>query len=167
MHQETGVTIPPSTFPDIAERDKKAKRRPLKERLWRARYDYLMLLPGLALILIFNYGPMYGVLIAFKDYKITRGVWGSQWVGLQHFRDLFANPAATTAIRNSVEISLLRIVFGTPAPIILALLINEIKDGAFKRFVQSASYLPHFISWIVIASMVGALLSPRSGAGRC
>lgn len=139
-------------------------QKPLWERIVAKRSYFLMLLPGLLLVLVFDYAPMYGILIAFKDFKVTQGVWDSPWVGLQHFQDFFANPAALRAVKNTLEISLLKIITGTPFPILFALLINELRDGFFKRFVQSASYLPHFISWIVISAIFQSLLLPRTGA---
>ena len=106
---------------------------------------------------------MYGLQIAFKDLNIIQGIWRSPWVGQKHFRDFFGNPAAMKVVRNTIEISLLRIAFGFPAPIILALLLNEVKDGFFKRFTQTVSYLPHFISWIIISAIFHAMLSPSGG----
>jgi putative aldouronate transport system permease protein len=122
-----------------------------------------MFLPGFVLILIFNYGPMYGLQLAFKEYRFLDGVWGSPWVGLEHFRRFFTSPVVLRVLRNTIEISLLRILFGFPAPIILALALNELKDGFFKRFVQTASYLPHFISWVIISAIVYYMLSPSLG----
>lgn len=142
-----------------------ARGRTIWQRIWAARTLFLMFLPGFLLILVFNYGPMYGLQIAFKDYKISEGIWGSPWVGLKHFQRFFFFDTKTTirVLRNTIEISLLKIIFGFPAPIILALLINEVKDGFFKRFVQNVSYLPHFVSWVVIAALVQAMTSPSTG----
>jgi putative aldouronate transport system permease protein len=139
------------------------KKKTLWQRIVAARTLLLMFLPGFALILVFDYGPMYGLQIAFKDLNIIQGIWGSPWVGLKHFRAFFGNPAAMKVVRNTIEISLLRIAFGFPAPIILALALNEVKDGFFKRFTQTVSYLPHFISWIIIAALFNAMLSPSGG----
>lgn len=124
---------------------------------------YLMLLPGLALIIIFCYGPMYGLQIAFKDYNIGLGVWGSPWVGLKHFAKFFGTDAATRALTNTIIISFLKLIFSFPMPIILALLLNEIGNQAFKRVAQTISYLPHFISWIIVASLLNNMLSPSTG----
>lgn len=145
-----------------------AKRIPIKRpsiwhRIVKGRSLLLMLLPGLILIAIFDYGPMYGVQIAFKDFHIMEGIWGSPWVGLDHFKRFFTNPRVLKVFRNTIEISLLRLVCGFPSPIILALLINEVKSRFFKRFTQTVSYLPHFLSWVVIAALVYAMLSPSSG----
>ena len=139
------------------------RSRSLWKRIVAAKTLFYMFLPGFALILVFYYGPMYGLMIAFKNYNISQGIWGSHWVGLQNFADFFSTPVALRTLRNTIIISLLRIAFGFPAPIILALLINEVTDGFFKRFVQSVSYLPHFISWVIIAAVVTDLLSPSTG----
>ncbi|MBM4460925.1 MAG: sugar ABC transporter permease [Chloroflexi bacterium] len=122
-----------------------------------------MLLPGFALVLIFNYGPMYGLLMAFQDFQVTKGIWGSPWVGLKHFEEFFRNPMAVNALRNTLLISALKLIFGFPAPILLALLFNELRDGLFKRASQTISYMPHFVSWIVFSALVTAMLSPSTG----
>lgn len=140
-----------------------AKRSSLWRQMVRTRYLWLLFLPGFILILIFNYGPMYGLQIAFKEYDLLKGVWGSPWVGLYQFETLFSSPVALRVIKNTLIISMLRLLIGFPAPIILALLINELKDGVFKRGTQTISYLPHFLSWIIIASLAGTMLSPSSG----
>ncbi len=152
-------------IPRIQSASRAVQKRTLWQRVWAARTLFLMFLPGFLLILVFNYGPMYGLQIAFKDYKISEGIWGSPWVGLKHFQRFFFFDTKTTirVLRNTIEISLLKIIFGFPAPIILALLINEVKDGLFKRFVQNVSYLPHFVSWVVIAALVQAMTSPSTG----
>lgn len=139
------------------------KKTSLPARLWKYRSLFLMVLPGLVLLLLFNYGSMYGLVIAFKDYRIGEGIWGSKWVGLKYFTDLFANRDALTALKNTIVISLLRLVWGFPMPILLALLLNEIGRRFFKRIVQTVSYLPHFISWIIISGMVINMLSPNTG----
>ncbi len=137
------------------------------QSLWRTlvanRVLLLMFLPGFLLILVFEYGAMYGVIIAFKKYNIGLGILGSPWVGLDHFRDMFSNPTSLRVIKNTLVISVLKLIWGIPAPIILALLINELANGFFKRFVQSVSYLPHFISWVIISSIVYSMLSPSNG----
>jgi len=114
-------------------------------------------------LIIFRYVPMYGVLIAFKDYRISKGIVGSSWNNFRHFRMLFTSPFFFRVFRNTVIISLLRIVFGFPAPIILALLINEVASVAYKRIVQSITYLPHFMSWVVLAGIIMEILSPQRG----
>jgi putative aldouronate transport system permease protein len=132
-------------------------------QIWRHRTLMLMFLPGFAFILLFNYGPIYGVQIAFKDFNISKGIWGSDWVGLKHFISFFTVPDNLRLLKNTVIISVLKLVFSFPAPIILAIMINEIGNRSFKRVVQTISYLPHFISWVIIAGIVTAVLSPSTG----
>jgi putative aldouronate transport system permease protein len=113
-----------------------------------------MLLPVLLYYLIFHYGPMYGAVIAFEDFNPVRGVFGSKWVGLQNFQDFFSSVYFGRLIFNTVAISVLDLIFGFPAPIILALLINELRWNPFKRLVQTVTYLPHFISVVVVVGML-------------
>ncbi len=113
-----------------------------------------MLLPVVLYYLIFHYGPMWGALIAFQDFNPVKGIFGSKWVGLQNFQDFFASVYFTRLLFNTLAISVLELVFGFPAPIILALLINELRWNPFKRVVQSVTYLPHFISLIVVVGML-------------
>jgi len=141
----------------------KPRSKSLWQRIVAARVLLLMLLPGFALVLIFNYGPMYGLLMAFQDFQVTKGIWGSPWVGLKHFEEFFRNPMAVNALRNTLLISALKLIFGFPAPILLALLFNELRDGLFKRASQTISYMPHFVSWIVFSALVTAMLSPSTG----
>lgn len=136
------------------------------DRRRRAR-RYLMLYgfcagPVIAL-LIFHYIPIYGILLAFKDFKYNLGIVGSPWNNFQHFRDLFSDPYFPRILRNSVIISGLKIAFAFPAPILLAILINEIHSNPLKRTIQSISYLPHFMSWVVLAGILHELLSPQRG----
>ena len=139
------------------------KQKSLWSRIVAAKFLLLMLVPGFALVLIFNYGPMYGLLMAFQDFQVTKGIWGSPFVGLKHFQEFLGNEMALNALRNTLVISALKLLFGFPAPILLALLFNELRDGLFKRFSQTISYMPHFVSWIVFAALVTAMLSPSTG----
>lgn len=128
------------------------------------RYLLLLLFPVLVWYGIFAYGPMYGVQLAFKDFYIKEGIWGSPWVGLKHFEYLFtASPQFPQIMKNTIIISFYQIIFGFPAPIILALLFNEIRVSLFKKVAQTLSYLPHFLSWIVLGGILMTLLSPSSG----
>jgi len=131
---------------------------PLRQRLrreWtRNKYVYLMLLPVVAYFLLFQYGPMYGLLLAFKDYSPARGISGSEWVGLQWFGQFFDSFYFWRVVRNTLMINVWDLVFGFPAPIILALLLHELTSERFKRLVQSITYLPHFVSVVVIAGLV-------------
>ena len=121
--------------------------------LVRYKYLYLMLIPGIVFLFIFCYVPMYGVTIAFKDYYPWTGFFGSEWVGLKHFAKFFNSAQFWNLLKNTLLITTYKLIVGFPAPIILALLLNELKNGSLKRVVQTVSYLPHFISWMVIAGM--------------
>lgn len=123
----------------------------------------LMFIPVIAYYLIFKYAPMYGIVLAFKDYSIRKGTLGSPWVGFTVFEELFATHTFVRAFRNTVIISLLRWVFGFPMPIILALMLNELKNLRFKKTMQTISYLPHFLSWIILTGLFTQLLSPTNG----
>jgi putative aldouronate transport system permease protein len=121
------------------------------------------MLPGLVFLAIFKYVPMGGVVIAFKEYNNVLGVFKSPWVGLKHFRYLFQAADFLRVLRNSIVISLLRLLAGFPAPILLALLLNEIRGQAYKRAMQTVLYLPHFISWVVVYGILQNFLSPTTG----
>lgn len=135
----------------------------IKKSLWRSKYLYLMILPALAYYIIFMYGPMYGVQIAFKDFTPALGITGSKWVGFKYFIQFFKSEYFLRVLLNTLGISVYSIIAGFPAPIILALLINEVRNRHFKRSVQTIVYLPHFVSTVVIVSMIMALLSPTNG----
>lgn len=124
---------------------------------------YLLVLPALLYIIIFNYKPMYGIIIAFKDFSFRKGIWGSDWAGLENFQRLFRSPWFPVILKNTLVISLLSIVLTFPIPIILALLVNEIKNGKVKKTFQIVSYAPHFISTVVVCSMISLFLSPSTG----
>lgn len=123
------------------------------------RMLYVLLLPAVLTIIIFSYIPMYGVVIAFKDFWITKGIMGSPWIGFDNFEALFKLKKFWQVIRNTIEISFLRLLFGFPAPIILALLLNEVRSSLFKRSIQTIVYLPHFISWVTISGIMFNILS--------
>jgi putative aldouronate transport system permease protein len=137
-------------------------KRSLK-KIWKDKPLYLILLPGILYFVVFHYIPMYGATIAFKDFKVMQGILGSKWVGFKNFVEVFNHPAFLPALRNTIIISFYKIIFGFPAPIILALLLNEIKKVTFKRVIQTVSYLPHFLSWVVIAGLAAKMFSPSSG----
>ncbi|MCY4375634.1 MAG: ABC transporter permease subunit [Spirochaetaceae bacterium] len=139
-------------------------RKPsLAREMLRHRYLLLLMLPGIAYFVVFRYVPIYGVILAFKEYDVYEGILFSPWVGLKHFRRLIEQHDVARVFWNTVEISVLRIAFGFPMPIILALLLNEIFNTKFKRTVQTISYLPHFLSWVVVAGLITELLSPSRG----
>ncbi len=135
----------------------------LKKRIKKdfSRYGglYLLVIPVVVYYIIFHYIPMGGVLMAFEDFVPRRGVFKSDWVGVQHFITFFKSYDIWRLIRNTLRISLTSLVFGFPAPVILALLINEVNNKFFKRFVQTASYLPHFISMVILCAMVKEFVS--------
>ena len=118
------------------------------------KYKYLLILPVLVYLFLFCYKPMYGLVIAFKNYKPTRGIAGSKWVGFLWFETFFKDPYFFRLIRNTFLLSLLNIVFGFPAPILLALLLNEVGNNKFKRTVQTITYMPYFISMVVMCSII-------------
>ncbi|MBD2847245.1 sugar ABC transporter permease [Paenibacillus sp. IB182496] len=124
----------------------------------RNRYLFLLFLPGFALFLLFNYVPLYGIMIAFKEYRVTEGILGSAWAGLEHFNRLLAGEAFLNALRNTIIIALLKMGFGFPAPIALALLLNELRLVWFRRVVQTVTYLPHFFSWVILAGILFVFL---------
>jgi len=124
---------------------------------------YVMLLPTIIWFLVFLYKPMYGLQIAFKDYSIFKGVAASPWVGFEHFETLFSNDQFVRAFWNTIKISALNLLFGFPAPIILALLFNEIINFTYKRVTQTIVYLPHFISSVIIAGIITTAFSPTAG----
>jgi ABC-type polysaccharide transport system permease subunit len=121
---------------------------------------YLMALPAILAILVFGYGPLFGLVIAFQDYSAVRGITGSRWVGLYNFQLAFRNPFFLTALRNTIIISALKLAIGFPAAIVLALLLNEVRVRWFKRLVQTGTMLPFFISWVIVATMFRSLLAP-------
>ncbi len=126
--------------------------------MWRARWLYLLALPGMVYFVLFQYLPILGNAIAFKDYSPFLGFWESPWVGFGHFRRLLQDPEVAGAIGNTLSLSLLQIVFAFPAPIVVALLLNELAGERFKRVIQSVVYLPHFISWVIIVGIFYQLL---------
>lgn len=125
---------------------------------------YFLMLPGILYYIIFKYLPMYGIIIAFQDFSIGRGIFGSKFVGFKHFIEFFYyTPDSWKLIRNTIMLNIYDLLFHFPAPIVLALLFHEIKNKAFKKFVQSVSYMPHFLSTVVIAGIIVMFLSPSTG----
>ena len=146
---------------DIQIRDN--LRRERWSRVRRMRLLYLSMLPALLLLLVFNYVPIYGIVIAFKNFQASRGILGSPWNNFENFEVLFGSFQFQRVMRNTVIISVQRIVFGFPAPILLALIINEFANSWWKKGIQSITYLPHFISWVVMAGILVEILSPQRG----
>ena len=131
----------------------------------RRDYDlYLMFIPVFFIAyILMRYGPMYGITIAFKDFSLSKGVFGSPWVGLKHFRRLFRSQDFLLIVRNTLMLNVLGLIFSFPFPIVLALMLNEVMHKRFKKVCQSLLYVPHFISWVVLGGIVIDLLSPSSG----
>lgn len=146
-----------------AQRPRQGRWYKFKKNFPVHKYYYLLILPGLAALLVFRYVPMVGVIIAFKDFKIAEGIFGSQWVGTKWFEMLFSNAEFSNVLFNTIYISLLKLIFSFPAPILLALMINEVSHVKFKKVIQTTVYLPHFISWVVIGGVMMTILSPSVG----
>jgi len=142
-----------------AEPQAKPSLRRLVRIFQRDKYLYLMVLLPLAYFVVFHYIPLYGITLAFKDFDISQGIMGSPWVGLKYFEEFFSNPYSWLVIRNTVVLRLWQLAIGFPAPIILALLLNELRTMRFKGIVQTSSYLPHFISLVVVSGMVISFLA--------
>lgn len=129
----------------------------------RSKYLYILLVPTIIYFIIFAYVPLYGLLIAFKSYNPYQGIWGSPWVGLQYIEDFLKSIFFWRLVGNTITINLYDLAVGFPLPIILALMINEVKNNFYKRSVQTLVYLPHFISVVVVAGMLVSFLSPSTG----
>ena len=125
---------------------------------------YLMMLPAILLLVVYRYIPMGSLIMVFKNYRITRNLWDCDWVGLKNFTTVFNKYAFKLALKNTIIISLYKLVFAFPAPILLALMLNELRSNRAKRLLQTCYYLPHFISWVVISSLVFTFFAPESGA---
>lgn len=123
----------------------------------------MLLVPVVMYLIIFKYAPMAGEIIAFKNYRLADGLWGSPWVGLEQFEKLFSSRDFYIVLKNTLLLNLYTLLFGFPAPIILALMLNEVRVEWYKRTLQNLLYIPHFISWIVLGSIIYALLSPSTG----
>lgn len=132
-------------------------------RVRQHKLHLIMILPVLAQFIIFKYLPLYGVTLAFKDYHILEGISSSPWVGLFNFQRLFNSLDFLRVFKNTIILAFLNFVFGFPAPIILALMINELRGKVFKRVTQTISYLPHFVSWVILAGIFMEVLSPSRG----
>ena len=139
--------------------------RPVSQRkiTKRALSLFALFLPAAVLLFLFNYLPIYGIIISFKDFTPYRGILGSAWAGLDHFRFFLSDARFWNVVKNTIYISLLDILIGFPAPIVFALLANELASKPFKRLSQTVSYLPHFVSWVVVYGIMYQLLSPLHG----
>ncbi|NOU65969.1 ABC transporter permease subunit [Paenibacillus sp. LMG 31461] len=153
-------------IPSGLEERKTSKKSGVHEwqvALKRDKYLYLLAAPGLLFFLIFKYVPLWGLLLAFQNYSPYLGFWDSEWVGLKYFHEFFTNPDFMLLFRNTMAISLLNIVFFFPIPIVVSLLLNEVKSLPFKKFVQTVIYLPHFLSWVIIVGICFLILGQSSG----
>ncbi len=151
------------THSESLELHRASKRKSITKRM-RLNWDvYLIALPGLALLLVLNYIPMYGITIAFKDFNIFQGILGSDWCGLENFIRLIYSDEFKRSFVNTFTLSVLSLLWGMPFPIILSLLLNECRKLVFKRSIQTVTYIPHFISWVVMAGICIDILSPSSG----
>ena len=153
----------------VTKKLKKTKTNQIKDTGKRRRHLFsndqfqmqTMIWPGLILCFIFCYIPMYGIIIAFKNYTMITNVMEAEWVGLKYFREFFSDPALSSVLRNTLMLNGLALIFSFPAPILLALFINEIKNTKFKKTIQTISYLPHFLSWVIFGGIVLEMLMPN------
>lgn len=139
------------------------QRPKLSRKIWNYRIFYLMMAVGVLYFVVFKYATLYGLLIAFKKYSFKNGIWGSKWVGLANFEKVFRGSELSSVFRNTLIISMGKLILGFPAPIILALLLNEVRHTGFKRAVQSVLYMPRFLSWIIMAGICSNLFSSTNG----
>ena len=151
----------------VQKQEKTSAAAKKRSRLWKSICSnwqvYLMVLPALVILIWFRYVPIYGIQIAFRDFTLKGGITGSTWVGMKHFEALFATPQFLLVLRNTILINFYRLLFGWPLPIILAILINECRSLGYKRFSQTVSYLPHFLSWVIISAIFNNLLALDTG----
>ncbi len=135
----------------------------IKKRIFQDYQLYILCLPAVLYFIIFRYIPMYGIQLAFKDYSVTKGIWGSPWIGFEYFERFLTSFKFTTVIRNTLGVSIYGLIAGFPMPIIMALLMNHLKNQRFKKIVQTVTYAPHFISVVVLCGMILVFLSPSVG----
>src|SRR5690606_27613153 len=144
------------TLTNAGSREMPAFYSPKKKTLatvWNYRYAYLLILPGVLFFIIYRYIPMLGNVIAFQEYSPFLGFTGSEWVGMKHFAKIFGDTEIIRVLTNTLILSFLQILFAFPAPIILSLMLNELRHVLFKRFLQSVVYLPHFLSWVIVVGI--------------
>jgi len=140
-----------------------AKKDSIWKRILACRELYLMLLLPVIWYILFLYTPMYGILIAFKDYRAARGIWGSEWIGLEHFKRFFSSFYFGRIVGNTLTINILSLLFGFPFPIFLALLLGELRNGKFRKVLQNVAYIPHFLSAVIVVSIMQLILNPNTG----
>ncbi len=137
--------------------------RRLKRDITRNWQIYLLILPAIIAVIMFAYVPMYGIQIAFKNFRPINGIWGSKWVGFEHFRRFFTSFQFATLLQNTLLLSIFSLLFGFPAPILLALMLNQIHAARFKKALQTITYIPHFISTVVMVGMIVVFFQPTTG----
>jgi putative aldouronate transport system permease protein len=142
---------------------KEVQKEPVLRKYLKHKVLFFMFLPGLIYYIVFQYLPMYGLIISFKDFRILDGIMASPWVGLKHFQTAFSSSEFWGVFENTLILSGLKLLFSFPAPIVLALLLNEVYHLKFKKTIQTITYLPYFLSWVVLSGIVINLLSPSSG----
>jgi putative aldouronate transport system permease protein len=151
----------------VSKRLSAPDRLPKKKKLWirmvRNRWLYLLAAPGIVYYLLFRYAPMWGLIIAFQKYNPPLGLLKSPWAGFEHFADFFSNPDFVTLFTNTIMIALNNLVFFFPLPIILALMLNSVASQSYKRVIQTITYMPHFLSWVIIASISYVMLTTEGG----
>jgi putative aldouronate transport system permease protein len=145
------------------EIQKKSKWATIKNKIFKNYELYIFILPALIYFIVLHYVPMYGVQIAFRNFNSVQGIWGSPWIGISHFKRFFKSHFFWLLIKNTTFISLYSLIAGFPIPIILALALNEVKNIHFKKLVQNVTYVPHFISMVVMVGMIHIFLSPSNG----
>ena len=161
---QSSIALPQSGARSQPVARKRITQWDMLERSLRRHWQlYLIMVPALLYFFVFKYIPMANAVIAFKDYNVVKGIWGSPWAGFKHFELFFNNPVFWTLLQNTMALSLYALVVGFPIPIILAICLNEVRDGVFKRSVQLVTYAPYFISTVVMVSMIMLLLAPRLG----
>lgn len=159
--QQPRIAPGTNTVPTGARRMTRLRRLGLDLR--RDKYLYLLALPGLLFFLLFKYIPMGGIVISFQNYSPFAGITGSEWVGLEHFQRFFSNPEFMLLFRNTMAINIMNLVLFFPLPILLSLLLNELRSVLYKRLVQSIVYMPHFLSWVIIAGLTFLLFAKGEG----
>lgn len=139
------------------------KLKNLFAELWKLKVLYLFIFPAVIFTLVFNYRPIYGVIMAFQQYDILKGIWGSDFIGLSNFKEFLTSPDFYRALTNTVGLSTLNLLIAFPLPIVFAILINEFSYTRYKKIVQSVTYLPHFVSWVIVAGLLYRLLDQDTG----
>ncbi|MGG1877054.1 ABC transporter permease subunit [Paenibacillus cisolokensis] len=153
------ISIDPAAKPGPSPEDKRQARKQWLKKLYSQRHLQIMALLGVAWMFVFNYIPMYGIIIAFKEFNIIKSISEAPWVGLDHFREFFSNDDFAVVMKNTLGISLLKLFIGFPLPIIFALFLNEVRSVRYKRTIQTISYLPHFLSWVILGGILITWLS--------